>query len=173
MNDPTPQYDNPFRFDMLLLEPCHEMMQTGIRIDETKLNELRAQTVGDWNVAQETLNKLAGWKVNVASSKHVPGLLYEQIGLPKKTKKDKKTQKESPEKWAARAAVFRAVKKVKIIKPGYCDNANCMETEGLEAHHYNGYAKKNWLDVIYLCKKHHIEAHEIIGNIYENPELLK
>lgn len=96
-SDPTPTFRNPYEFDMLMQEPVHEMMMTGIRVDVKKLNELRAQKMGEWYKAQETLDTLAGWgpgkSVNVASPKHIPFLLYEQIGLPKKTKKDKYTGK--------------------------------------------------------------------------------
>lgn len=31
--------------------------------------------------------------------------------------------------------------------------------EKVEAHHYKGYERKYWLEVQWLCKKHHVEAH--------------
>lgn len=84
-------------------------------------------------------------------------------------KKDKVSQKKHPERWAARNAVWRARRDEKLFKPAFCDNAGCMNQTRLQAHHYLGYKKEHWLDVIYLCPKHHIEADK---NIYENPELL-
>lgn len=73
---------------------------------------------------------------------------------------DKKYAKEHPEKTRARYCTRKAIKDGKIIKPAFCDNAGCMNTSKLEAHHYLGYSEEHKLDVIFLCKKHHSAAHE-------------
>lgn len=91
---------------------------------------------------------------------------YRQTDLGKDTqaRKDKVQQKKNPSHWSARSAVWRAVKRGSIEKPKLCKQYLCLNIN-VEAHHYLGYAKENWLDVIYLCRKHHIQAH--------NPELTK
>jgi hypothetical protein len=32
----------------------------------------------------------------------------------------------------------------------------------VEAHHYRGYAPEHWLDVIWLCKQHHLSLHAVL-----------
>lgn len=59
---------------------------------------------------------------------------------------------------AARGAVREAIKKSVLIKPFGCAIRSCL-SKNVTAHHYMGYKKVNWLDVIWLCNKHHIEAH--------------
>jgi len=108
---------------------------------------------------------------------------YRQTPAGKATqaRKDKKQQQINALHWAARNAVWRARERGDIRPPAYCVASMCQERHDLEAHHYAGYQKEHWLDVIYLCPKHHRMAHgyslpkpvEVIGNIYSNPELLK
>lgn len=99
---------------------------------------------------------------------------YRQTDAGKKVqaRKDKKQQLKHPLHWYARNAVWRAVKNDKLEKNSFCAVANCKEEEHIEAHHYLGYEKEHWLDVIWLCRNHHRQA-EKSSNIYENPELLK
>ena len=35
----------------------------------------------------------------------------------------------------------------------------CGTTENVDAHHHKGYEKENWIEVEWLCKIHHREAH--------------
>lgn len=60
-----------------------------------------------------------------------------------------------PEKIAARRIVWAAVKEGKLSKLP-CEVCKDCKTE---AHHHKGYAKEFWLDVKWLCKKHHDEQH--------------
>ena len=53
----------------------------------------------------------------------------------------------------ARREVYQALKKGTIIK-GRCKIGNDCRGR-IEAHHHNGYSKKHYLDVIWLCSKHH------------------
>lgn len=43
------------------------------------------------------------------------------------------------------------------IKQELCKICGEKETQ---AHHHKGYAKEHQLDIIWLCKKHHLEEHE-------------
>lgn len=58
-------------------------------------------------------------------------------------------------KFKARLAVFNAVKngKVKKLSCEVCHNLK------VEAHHYKGYVRVNWLAIIWLCNKHHVGVH--------------
>jgi hypothetical protein len=54
----------------------------------------------------------------------------------------------------ARAALYNATKRNKIIKPSVCEiNIDCSKR--IEGHHYLGYDKSNYLNVRWLCSKHH------------------
>lgn len=58
-----------------------------------------------------------------------------------------------PEKIEAREALGIAVKK------GLIKRANCFCGNKGQAHHHKGYGKRYWLDVIWLCSKHHKQVH--------------
>lgn len=59
---------------------------------------------------------------------------------------------------AAGLYVQRALKKGVIFRKNVC--AGCFkENIDTHFHHYNGYAKENWLDVVELCHICHKEAH--------------
>lgn len=64
----------------------------------------------------------------------------------------------NPEKHRAHNAVSKAVSRGKINKPQTCEN--CGAEERLEAHHWHGYDKEHWLDVIWLCYKCHRKEHD-------------
>lgn len=96
-----------------------------------------------------------------------------EAGKATQARKDKKQQTVHSDHWYARQAVWRAIKSGKLERPYLCEYPKCIELK-LEAHHHKGYAKEHRLDVVWLCNKHHVAAHrEVIGNIYENPELGK
>lgn len=90
----TPSWSNPFEFDQLLLEPIHEMMQTGIRVDVQKKRELHEEYHAKWAGYQARLNKVAGLAVNVNSPKQMKEILYDRLGLPVRTKGGKPTTDE-------------------------------------------------------------------------------
>ncbi len=58
------------------------------------------------------------------------------------------------EKWDARRAVHEALARGILVK-GPC--ADCGATVDIEADHHNGYAPEHWLDVVWLCTRHHGE----------------
>ena len=60
----------------------------------------------------------------------------------------------------ARSAVFRAVANGKLQKKPCEVGINCFGR--IEAHHYLGYEKKHWLDVKWLCSKHHAEHDKLM-----------
>lgn len=71
----------------------------------------------------------------------------------------------------ARNAVQAALRAGLIHKADHCQFGDAMKFDGLyialnnpivecketklEAHHYKGYAQRNWLTIIWLCPKHH------------------
>lgn len=58
-------------------------------------------------------------------------------------------------KHSARMAVLRAAAKG-LIERKPCEVCEATPVEG---HHYLGYAREHWLDVQWLCRQHHEEAH--------------
>lgn len=61
-----------------------------------------------------------------------------------------------PERYKARYMLRNAVRLGKVIKePCACGN------EKVEGHHYMGYAPQHWYHVVWLCNKHHVEAHNV------------
>jgi len=90
----VPSYSNPFEFDMLMLEPVHNMMNTGIRIDQAEKKRLQEETIEEWNEAQKLLNRCTSRYLNVSSGPQVISVIYKELGLPKKYKKKKLTTNE-------------------------------------------------------------------------------
>lgn len=62
--------------------------------------------------------------------------------------------KEGRNRLSAGNAVYQAIKSGRL-KRMPCEV--CGESKS-EAHHHNGYDKEHWLDVQWLCRKHHLEA---------------
>jgi len=48
------------------------------------------------------------------------------------------------------------------LKPAHCEHDGCT-TAKIEGHHHLGYEPEHWMDVIWLCKKHHEEAEKLMG----------
>jgi len=71
--------------------------------------------------------------------------------------------KKHPDRVKARSAINKGVSRGKIQKPSDCQS--CGATGRIEAHHHNGYAKENHLDVVWLCKSCHLIEHRK-GNAY-------
>lgn len=65
--------------------------------------------------------------------------------------------KRHPERLAARYAVRMAVKRGTLTRES-CSASGCSNIK-THAHHYAGYAKEHWLDVVWLCQEHHEKAH--------------
>jgi len=89
----VPKFENPFQFDMLMLEPVHQMMNTGIRIDQKEKKRLQEETIEEWNETQKLLNRCTSRYLNVSSGKQVIAVLKE-LGMPKKYKNKNQTTNE-------------------------------------------------------------------------------
>lgn len=63
-------------------------------------------------------------------------------------------------KHKANYTLRNAVKSGKIIKPNKCEIIDCNETK-IYGHHHLGYNKENWLNVQWLCSKHHKGEREV------------
>lgn len=74
-----------------------------------------------------------------------------QAEADRKRKKDPEERK----KFQARRKISNSLAAGKIMRKP-CDI--CGSTENLEAHHYMGYEPENWLNVQWLCRKHHGET---------------
>ena len=85
----VPSFSNPLQFDHLMLEPVHEMMHTGIRIDQEEKERLQTVALEQWDKDQAQLDIIVGRPLNVSSTKWVPYYLFTILGLPKKTRKTK------------------------------------------------------------------------------------
>lgn len=59
------------------------------------------------------------------------------------------------DKYKARATAKEAEKSGKLVRQP-CEVCGVEQVHG---HHYKGYEKENWLDIQWLCRKHHLEAH--------------
>lgn len=58
----------------------------------------------------------------------------------------------------ASRAVFDAIENGELVRPDVCPECG-LSDYGIEAHHHKGYAKKYWLDIVWLCKSCHMQAH--------------
>ena len=90
----VPTYSNPFQFDMLMLEPVHAMMATGIRIDQAEKKRLQEEAISEWDKTQKLLNLQTSRHLNVGSGPQVISVLYNELKMPKKTLKKKLTTNE-------------------------------------------------------------------------------
>jgi DNA polymerase I-like protein with 3'-5' exonuclease and polymerase domains len=75
-------FKNPYEFDMALLEPVWYMMRRGVKIDKKKKLEFSGEYKSRWDKFQKDLNYVAGYELNVNSSKQVKQFLYDDVGLP-------------------------------------------------------------------------------------------
>ena len=61
------------------------------------------------------------------------------------------------EKKTAREFFANLITRGIVARPTNC--SECGIEGRIDAHHYNGYAKQNWLDIKWLCRKCHNRAH--------------
>jgi len=83
----------------------------------------------------------------------------------KKTKAGKAATaryKPSPYKQKARQALNYAVL-AGLVQRGECAQKGPKCAGAIHGHHHLGYAKKHWLDVIWLCQRHHEAEHNSNG----------
>lgn len=63
-----------------------------------------------------------------------------------------------PARFKAHVAVARAVAAGELVKPSSCPA--CFRYRPVEAHHYLGYAREHWLDVVWRCRQCHSLEHK-------------
>jgi len=112
MKPKPPSFSNPFEFDMLMLEPVHQMMNTGIRIDQAEKKKLQEEAIEEWNKTQEQLNICTSRYLNVSSGKQVITVLYTGLGMPKKYRNRKLTTDEA----ALRSIMAECKNKIDTLK---------------------------------------------------------
>lgn len=77
-----------FTHEMECLETAHEISRSGMLIDKDRNTLLKGVMAYQWADYQAALNKLVGAEFNVGSPKQVQALLYDELKLPEKTKRD-------------------------------------------------------------------------------------
>ena len=79
---------------------------------------------------------------------------------PQGKEKKKQRARRYPERVNARVRVGVAIQRGKLSKPSIylCHNVQCQK-RAQEYHHWHGYEREYWLDVIPLCKSCHIKKH--------------
>lgn len=89
-----------FTYEMEMLEPAHAIMQAGMLVDQIRQQQIRSAVEKQLGEQQHALNALLGAKdacsrhpcicgrcVNVNSTKQIQIILYDALGLPKRTKR--------------------------------------------------------------------------------------
>jgi len=80
-----------------------------------------------------------------------------EIGKKAKRKGAAKQWRLNSQKCKSRDAVNKAIITGRLVRPSECFNC---ESEGrIEAHH-ESYDRKDWLNVVWLCKKCHVAIHQ-------------
>jgi hypothetical protein len=59
---------------------------------------------------------------------------------------------------AAWKAVTDAVKAGDLVNPGTCVACDQKSDSPLHAHHHKGYARADWLNVLWMCRPCHLQA---------------
>lgn len=75
----------------------------------------------------------------------------------------KAPDEEALKKMRARAAVQQAVKRGEMVKPDVCSWADGTCMGAINAHHAHGYEPEHRLDVVWLCRSHHMRLHKNDG----------
>lgn len=70
-------------------------------------------------------------------------------------RKAKRKREKKSGKYEARRAVYWAVKLGMISKEGCADHGTTDCQGKIEAHHHKGYTPDVWLDVVWVCRRHH------------------
>ena len=152
-----PTYSNPLEFDYLMLEPVHEMMHKGIRIDLEEKERLKENNIEHWVGFQEKLNQVAGRNINVLSPPQVNKLLYKELKMPPKYKQRRLTSNED------------ALRAIMADCKGKMDN---LTRDSAKERWMKGYAISHFILKIRAVRKElssylglHIKAGEIVGPI--------
>lgn len=126
-----------------------------------RCKECQRKKIGEWFSrpgSKEKVNKNAAKYRRTKKGKATKKRYYNS---PKGQKTYRKYNEASKQK-LARQAVNHAIEEGKIpaAKELTCVINDCCEGR-MEYHHHKGYNKKNWFDIIPLCRKHHclIDGH--------------
>jgi len=68
-----------------------------------------------------------------------------------------KYRQQYPERMKAKDFLNGKIKSGKIQRPATC--SQCGATTRVDGHHWKGYSKEHWLDVIWLCRACHKNIH--------------
>lgn len=139
--------------------------------NENEFGKLKSSKDGFSYICKECLrNKMKSWLSNPKNrqSHNAKAAKYRRTEQGKATKKKYYNSKKGQEvyknynyqktgKGKARQAVNHAVEYGTLPK---ASTQSCKMDDGtcegqMEYHHYKGYKKEHWLDVIPLCRKHH------------------
>ncbi len=77
-----------------------------------------------------------------------------KAGRENSQKGSRKYKEKYPEKIRAHSAVYTALKQGLLVKPTNC--SVCQRPAKLEGHHYKGYDRAHWLDIVWVCKPCHM-----------------
>jgi hypothetical protein len=69
-------------------------------------------------------------------------------------------RKKYPDQTHAYNAIYRNIRSGKLVRSPFCQM--CLQSEqgpkGIESHHYAGYDREHWIDVVWLCHACHMEV---------------
>ncbi|HEC64062.1 MAG TPA: hypothetical protein ENI23_02070 [bacterium] len=122
-----------FEFEMSEIPVGVRISQAGMLRDEKKHRELKAALLYIWADFQSALNNLVGRKTNTNSSKQMCILLYDELGLKEKRKRDKNG------KWVRTADEDALVSLVGEAKEQYDNRVQKS-------------VKERWLKALVICK---------------------
>lgn len=98
---------------------------------------------------------LSGWCKSCLSENSIRWATTTINGRAWKKKSNRRWHKRNIVKARAHLELFRAIRRGEIDRKP-CQTCGNKKTHG---HHYLGYDKNHWLDVMWLCPKHHREIH--------------
>ncbi len=78
------------------------------------------------------------------------------VRLARNKKKNPRYYVRNAKKNRARTDVARAIRAGTLVRPRRCEQCKSLNPQ---AHHHKGYARKNALDVLWLCQPCHFKAH--------------
>ena len=116
------------------------------------------------NHKEENYERGKKWLKNNKDKAHASTKRWMQSEVGKeKTKACHERYKNDPvlkQKMKARFAVRNAVRRKALIKPTKC--SKCGKVGVIQAHHYNGYEKENYLKIKWICVSCHIKEHYVL-----------
>lgn len=133
------------------------------------VREYTRKRVHEWSTQPDTKKRLADKRHTEDFRKKRRKYMQErraQERLAKPPKKRLPSQYKSSLQERARVAVRIAILHGKL-QPGLCAHRDKDQCWGqLEGHHWKGYDPKNWLEVVWLCKRHHTREEWARTNVF-------